>query len=82
MKRKSGNARGERIAPQHKRKWGSTMRTFTQENGFEFVGFVDSHAAKELMNFGSSRLVFVAAPATPRATKYMGFCYRVYFRLR
>lgn len=57
------------------------MRTFTEQNGYKWIALVDSHSAKELMEYGTNALVFVAAPSRPKFAKYTGFMYHVFIRL-
>lgn len=61
---------------------GVTMRTFTEENGYRWLAFVSGYTAKQLMKYGTGDLVIVSAPSKPKFTRYTGFHYNVYLRLR
>lgn len=56
------------------------MRTFTEKSGYKWIAIVNSQTAKELMIYGTSGLVFVAVPSTPRFAKFCGFSYHVYLK--
>lgn len=58
-----------------------TMRTYTEKNGYKWIAIVDSHSAKELMEYGTKALVFVAVPSRPKFAQYIGFSYHVYLRV-
>ena len=57
------------------------MRTYTEKNGYRWIAVVDSHAATELLKWGTKSLVIVSTPSKPKWSKYVGFSYQVYLKI-